>query len=138
MTIDLLYIRGINRIDTPYFSSLQEQEDTMEGFIVSSIETTFYPPHYSNKIRCSTADVDFGTEINYIRFQFRDKYYYYFIDDITYINEGLVEIDITMDYIQTYMFNIKIYSYEKVKFCIGNRLYFKPVYWNDLFILFKR
>ena len=37
-----------------------------------------------------------------------------------------------------YMFNIKIYSYEKVKFCIGNRLYFKPVYWNDLFILFKR
>lgn len=108
MNIELCYVNGINRIDTPYFSSLSEQSTWFSNKVVCSIETTFYPPHYQNKIRCSIDDIDFTDSCNYLYFTFRNKTYYYFIDDITYINENLIELDITMDYIQTYMFNINV------------------------------
>ena len=46
MTINLLYVKGISHIDTPYFTSGSEQADYFDDCIVDTIETTFYPPHY--------------------------------------------------------------------------------------------
>lgn len=108
MVLHFGYIEGINRIDTPRFTTLAIQTEWMDSKEQVHIDTTFYPPHYKNKIRVSTEDIDFNTSINYLWFEYQRKRYYYFIDSIDYINEDLIEFDITMDYIQTYMFNIRV------------------------------
>ena len=103
--IKLYYVRGINRYDTPYFANITAQEDYFEGKVISSLDA-WYPPHYDNTIRLTSDDISFNKQINYLSLEFNGKLYYYFIDDIRYIDEDTLEIDITMDVIQTYMFNI--------------------------------
>lgn len=103
--IYLYYIRGINRYDTPYFANINAQETYFEGKQVVSIDS-WYPPHYDNTIRFTSDDLNFKKQVNYLSLEFNGKVFYYFIDDIRYIDEDTVEIDITMDVIQTYMFNI--------------------------------
>ena len=103
--IYLYYIRGINRYDTPYFANINDQETYFEGKQVVSIDS-WYPPHYDNTIRFTSDDLSFKKQVNYLSLEFNGKVFYYFIDDIRYIDEDTVEIDITMDVIQTYMFNI--------------------------------
>ena len=103
--IKLYYVRGINRYDTPYFPNITAQEDYFEGKVFSSLDA-WYPPHYDNTIRLTSDDINFNRQINYLSLEFNGKLYYYFIDDIRYIDEDTLEIDITMDVIQTYMFNI--------------------------------
>ena len=103
--IKLYYVRGINRYDTPYFPNITAQEDYFEGKVFSSLDA-WYPPHYDNTIRLTSDDISFNKQINYLSLEFNGKLYYYFIDDIRYIDEDTLEIDITMDVIQTYMFNI--------------------------------
>lgn len=110
MDIVLGYIEGISRVDTPYFTSGSEQRTYFEDHEVETITTTFYPPHYNNTIRFDIADVNFNTQVNYLWFEFNNKVYYYFIDDVVYINESLIELYVTLDYIQTYMFNIYVQS----------------------------
>lgn len=114
MTIKLYYIEGISRIDTPYFAtktsqaSLSKQEEFFNNNLVTSVELAYYPPHYRNTIKFTDDDLTFNSQINYLSLEYKDKTYYYFIDSIRYVSETLVEIDITMDVIQTYMFNIYI------------------------------
>lgn len=108
MTIHFGYIEGISRIDTPYFASLAEQENYFDSHEVVTIDNTFYPPHYTNIVKVDDEDIDFNTGINYLWFEFNNKTYYYFIDDIEYISETVINLYITMDTIQTYMFNIRI------------------------------
>lgn len=116
MTINLYYIDGISNIDTPYFGDLTHeassalQEDYFDNNIVKSIEYSFYPPHYQNVIKFDSDDVDFNTTFNYLSLEFNEKRYYYFVDDIEYVSESIMRVYITMDVIQTYMFNIEIKS----------------------------
>ena len=107
MDIKLGYIEGISNIDTPYFSNISAQNDFFTNHQVTSISTTFYPPHYRNRIRFDVEDIDFTNQINYLWFEYNSKVYYYFINDIEYLNENTIELEITMDVIQTYFFNIK-------------------------------
>ena len=110
MTLNFALIPGINRIDTPYFASLQEQDDWFADRILVSINSAYYPPHYYNRIRVSEDEINATTSINYCWFVFNSRTYYYFITNITYINEGLFELSIELDEIQTYMFDIRIKS----------------------------
>lgn len=116
MKINLYYIDGISNIDTPYFggptseASMALQEDYFDNNIVKSIEYSFYPPHYQNVIKFDSEDVDFNTTFNYLSLEFNNKRYYYFVDDIEYVSESIMRVYITMDVIQTYMFNIEIKS----------------------------
>ena len=114
MLINLYYIEGISRIDTPYFAtktiqaSLQKQEEFFDNHLVHQVELGYYPPHYRNTIRFDSDDLVLNETVNYISLDYRDKRYYYFIDNINYISEDILEIEITMDVIQTYMFDIYI------------------------------
>lgn len=110
MDINLGYIEGISNIDTPYFSNISAQNDFFTNHQVTSISTTFYPPHYRNSIRFDVEDIDFTNQINYLWFEYNSKVYYYFIDDIEYINENVIELSIIMDVIQTYFFNIDVHN----------------------------
>lgn len=101
----LYYIRGINRLDTPYFSTLQEQATYFESKKILEIDY-IYPPHYRDTIDFDITDLDMKTQANYLSINFNNKTYYYFIDNVVYINEEMIQISITMDVIQTYMFDI--------------------------------
>ena len=101
----LYYIRGINRLDTPYFKTLQEQATYFESKKILEIDY-IYPPHYRDTIDFDITDLDMKTQANYLGIEFNNKMYYYFIDNVVYINEEMVQITITMDVIQTYMFDI--------------------------------
>lgn len=107
--ITLFYIKGISRYDTPLFNSNIDQDNFFFEHIVISIENSYYPPHYKNKIRITYEDLDITkTSVNYLSLSYNGKYYYYFIDSVNYINDSVYELEITMDMIQTYMFNINI------------------------------
>lgn len=114
MDIKLYYIEGISRADTPYFSSkgvqatLARQKDYFDDHVVTTISTAFYPPHYTNVVKVDIEDVTFTDTVNYLSLEYNDKTYYYFIDDIEYVSESIIRLHITMDVIQTYMFNIRI------------------------------
>lgn len=116
MDVKLYYIEGISRTDTPYYAepgrqaTLARQAEYFASKLVRTVSTSFYPPHYTNEIKFDTDDIDFDDTINYLSLLFRGKEYYYFIDDIEYMNEGVVKLYVTMDTIQTYMFNIRIAS----------------------------
>ena len=57
MNVNLYYIHGISRIDTPYFATktsqatLSKQEEFFSNHLVLSVELSFYPPHYHNTIK---------------------------------------------------------------------------------------
>lgn len=104
--ITLYYIENISRFDEPYFDFPSSQITFFAEHVVQSIDAGFYPPHYRNRITLDTVDVDFTTQCNYLSLEFGGKTYYYYIDDINYISEDVVELVVTMDVIQTYMFNI--------------------------------
>lgn len=108
--ITLYYIENISRFDEPYFDFPSSQITFFADHVVQSIDAGFYPPHYRNRITLDTVDVDFTTQCNYLSLEFGGKTYYYYIDDINYISEDVVELVITMDVIQTYMFNISCKS----------------------------
>ena len=108
MKLHFLYVEGISRIDTPYFATIGEQFDYFDSHEVVEIDSTFYPPHYTNRIKVDADEIDFNTQVNYLYFEFNDKYYYYFIDDVEYISETVAYLYITLDTIQTYMFNVFI------------------------------
>lgn len=110
MLIRFYYIKGISLTDTLYFQSLTAQSTYFITHTVTTIDTTFYPPHYRNSIKIEKTDISPNTAINYLSFTYQGKEYYYFIDNVRYINEDVYALDIEMDTIQTYMFNIVIES----------------------------
>lgn len=111
MNLELIYIEGISREDTLYFRSILRQTQYFTRHVVVNIQSNgFYPPYYQNSIKLSTEDLELDTKVNYLRILYNDKYYYYFIDNVAYISEEVISIDITMDTIQTFMFDLKIFS----------------------------
>lgn len=111
--IYLYYIKGISRLDTPVFDNENDQGYFFYDYRVYSPIEGFYVPHFQDTIQLAIGEhIDFDKSINYLSFDYNNKQYYYFIDSVKYINEGLLELTITMDVIQTYMFNIEFINSE--------------------------
>lgn len=111
MEINFCYINGISRENTPYFSTLSDQISYFTSLTATKVITnTFYPPYYRNNIKVDTADIDLSSNFNYCFFEYNQKYYYYFISNVSYISEDVLSISITMDTIQTYFFDINVHS----------------------------
>lgn len=103
----LHYVRGINSYDTLQFASLSDQEDFFDDCIVGQPVDEYYPPLYKNKIKFAFDDISINNlQVNYLSLTYKGKSYYYFIDNINYISEDLWEFELTMDTIQTFMFDI--------------------------------
>nr|DAI80657.1 MAG TPA: Major tail protein [Caudoviricetes sp.] len=109
--ITLCYVKGINEVDTPYFSDKNEQTAFFDKTIVWRDEESYYPPYFMNTIRLSSEDIPFNNaskKVNYCFLDYEGKRYYYFIDSIDYVTDDLVEITIEMDTIQTYWYDILV------------------------------
>lgn len=122
MTLELFFITGINSTDTMYFENEEKQKQYFENHNSRILlnDFSFYPPHYKNTITLTNNDVDFKSKINYLRLTYNDKYYYYFIRNIIYVSEDVVKLEIEMDVVQTYMFNIK-FNYAHIDRRLINR-----------------
>lgn len=111
----LYYIRGISRFDTPRFANIIEQNKYFDLHKKKTIHE-LYPPFFTNSIKMLYTDFDIiNNEVNYFSLVFRNKTYYYFIDNVNYIDLGVYEINITLDVIQTYFFDIKINSINVIR-----------------------
>lgn len=109
----LVYIKGISRFDTWRFANKEAQYTYFNGFVGSNtyIVNDYFPPHYTNTIRFDKNEIDYASKnYNYLLLYFDNKYYCYFIDNINYINEDVFELELTMDTIQTYMFDVNFTS----------------------------
>ena len=105
--ITLYYIRGLTRLDEPVFDTLENQTTFFNNHKIVAIDTGFYPPHYRNEIMLSIDDVKLQHDINYLSLEYDSKVFYYFIDKVEYVSEDVIRLIVTMDVIQTYMFNMK-------------------------------
>lgn len=103
----LHYVKGINAYDTLQFNSLSDQEDFFDDCVVGDPVDEYYPPLYKNRIKFAFDETSISSlQVNYLSLNYKSKTYYYFIDNINYIAEDLWEYELTMDTVQTYMFNL--------------------------------
>lgn len=106
--IVLMHVEGLSSSDLPLFVDPSSRNHWANAHTVATISNSYFPPYYTNKIKFTTDDVDFDTQFNYLYLEFRDKRYYYFVEDISYISEDVIEVSITMDTLITYFFEIKV------------------------------
>lgn len=102
--LKLVHIKNISESDTPSFTTETEQVNYFDNLVGITITDGWYPPYYENEIKFDTNDVSFDSNYNYLILYYANRRYYYFIDNMTYVNEGVISIHITMDTIQTFMF----------------------------------
>lgn len=115
--LSVMYVEGINYVDTPNFTTLMEQTQYFNDKVVYDFrdEDYYYPPHYKNSIVVDSGDINLSLRINYLRLDYEGKSYYYFITNVSYNNIGSLILDIEMDVIQTYMFDINFINYKVTK-----------------------
>lgn len=107
--ITLCFMKGLNKTNVPHYKS----EDDRDSYIAKQSPLVridgFYPPYYRNVINLTYDDLGgpWDTNYNYCILDFNNKKYYYYISDVSYISEDIVEITIEMDTITTFMFDIK-------------------------------
>lgn len=108
MSYKLMYVKNISRLDTWKFENLSEQTSYFNNLTGLTIDD-YFPPFFSQSLRLSLDDlinVQNSTHYNYLQLTFNNKEYYYFVREIKYINENLISIDLDMDTIQTFYFDI--------------------------------
>jgi len=114
---DLYLLRGVpldkNYDDTYYFNPFYDNRANQYSFFSNFKKKEYSAMSYlrvnANKIRLNDS-YDNVYECNYMIFKntnHEDRYYYAFIDRVNYINEGVCEVEYTIDVIQTYWFDIK-------------------------------
>ena len=109
MKITFYYLEGISDVNTPSFFCTNgagvnhHKEKLFAEYKMYELDSnTYYPPHYRNIIKVSTEDVALNTSVNYLSLYYNNKYYYYFIEYIEYINESVYAISIRMDTVTTF------------------------------------
>ena len=95
--------------NTLYFSSASAQHTYMESKTVRSYNKLSYQRE-NLSFRCPT-QIDNIRSCNYMMFQNSDysgKWFYCFIKRMTYISDGVTEVQFEVDPLQTYMFDVTI------------------------------
>ena len=91
---------------TLYFSSSSNQHSYMAGNVVKTYTNVSYQRDTST-FRCP-AHIDTIRQCNYMMYQnsaYSNKWFYCFIEKMTYISDGLTDVVFKVDPIQTFMFD---------------------------------
>ena len=102
-TIHLLNCKDINREHTPSFLSRDEQLEYFLTKKVKSIENNQYTRE--NQVIKVKGHIDDLLSVNYLCLNNNRKWYYYFVLNKFYINEGTTGLIIKLDVIQSYLFD---------------------------------
>lgn len=106
-TIEILNVPLSPRQAHTYrFESFQQQR----AFFSERVVCTFSGYTYARrtwKLRLSPPEHTYPREWRYLRFTNPTDYhtYYYFINHVEYVNDATVELDLSLDVLQSYMFN---------------------------------
>lgn len=91
---------------TLYFSNLNAQHSYMSNNVIRSYGNVSYQRDTST-FRCP-AHIDSIRQCNYMMYQnsaYSNKWFYCFIEKMTYISDGLTDVEFKVDPIQTFMFD---------------------------------
>lgn len=92
-----------------YFGSLSEQTNYFNN--KSGVTKSGLTYQRKDNIIRYPAHIDDIYTMNYVRYKnsdYTDKYYYAFIKEMVYINDGMTEIHLETDVMQTYMFDYNL------------------------------
>lgn len=113
--IRFYFIEGLDTTNTFIFYSEEEKQEYFDSLDYISIEG-YYPPFYKNQFKVSLNEISqiANKPINYLSIYYpkNEKVYYYFINNIDYLNEDTIMITISMDSIITYGNNILVRNYD--------------------------
>lgn len=102
-------VRLDSRYDhTIYFDSVSDQQEFFAGKVVKTFSAYSYlRKSWSIKVE---ATMEQARTWNYLYFRNTSsgKYYYYFINQIEYVNDSTVEISLELDVMQTYHFDYEL------------------------------
>lgn len=96
----------INTTDTLYFAN----EDNQKAYFNAITEKTTYENASFNGARSFRINVNYleaiNTKYNYMYYEYDNRTWYCFIDTYEYINDNTTAVTVTLDFIQTFMFDI--------------------------------
>ena len=106
-----LYKTKLSTTDTMVFSSKEEQTSFFNGLTKLDLGKCSFNGKRTIRINGNYFMLNIGG-YNYIKIYYTDgsgneRTYYAFIDLFRYVNDNCCEVDVTTDYIQTYMFDIQ-------------------------------
>lgn len=106
-----LYKTKLSPTDTMVFSSKEEQTTFFNGLTKLDLGQCSFNGKRTIRINGNYFMLNIGG-YNYIKIYYTDgsgneRTYYAFIDLFRYVNDNCCEVDVTTDYIQTYMFDIQ-------------------------------
>lgn len=106
-----LYKTKLSTTDTMVFSSNEEQTEFFNGLTKLDLGQCSFNGKRTIRINGNYFMLNIGG-YNYIKIYYTDgngneRTYYAFIDLFRYVNDNCCEVDVTTDYIQTYMFDIQ-------------------------------
>lgn len=113
MLIQFYNIPAISVSNEPYFASESDRITKMSQYRVYSTVFAYYPPMYKNRIKFDTSFLSLSHTFNYLSITANNKTWYYFVDSIDYCNEKIYYINIVMDTVQTFYFDINFKRFEK-------------------------
>ena len=106
-----LYKTKLSPTDTMVFSSKEEQTSFFNGLTKLDLGRCSFNGKRTIRINGNYFMLNIGG-YNYIKIYYTDgngneRTYYAFVDLFRYVNDNCCEVDVTTDYIQTYMFDIQ-------------------------------
>lgn len=104
--------------DTMYFSNKEEQDAYFSSLERLEIEASYNGARDFKIFKNYLSLINSG--YNYMYFEYENRWWYTFIDEVYYVNDTVCGIKVTTDFIQTFMFDVK---WSKSRVC--NRTYKK-------------
>ena len=95
--------------NTLYFANASAQQSYMNNNVIKSYTNVSYQRDTST-FRCP-AQIDTIRNCNYMMYQntaYSNKWFYCFIKKMTYVSDGLTDVEFEVDPIQTFMFDITV------------------------------
>ena len=103
-TLDLFKLK-LSPDNTMFFNNITEQTNFFDSKVALSIPNISFNGSRPFRLSANYLDTTFNN-YTYCRYKFGSKTVYAFIDNITYINDNVCELEVSIDFLQTFMFDI--------------------------------
>lgn len=100
----------INQADTCYFDNVSAQETYFNTFVYATLTAQSYNRQNRGKFRAAI-EADLIIDVNYLAYKnthYSNKWFYAFVTQVDYINDGMSEITFVIDEIQTWFFDYTV------------------------------
>lgn len=103
-TLDLFKLK-LSPDNTMFFNNITEQTNFFDSKVALSIPNISFNGSRPFRLSANYLDTTFNN-YTYCRYKFGSKTVYAFIDNITYTNDNVCELEVSIDFLQTFMFDI--------------------------------